>query len=370
MKNAISDSFFSALIGDIYDAALSAKWPPVLDKIIDYTGSNKAFFFLQKLNSLTPVLVEMQTNFSYPSQILLDYQTRPQDDPLYQVTKDMTQGDTLYLNAHIDLAKHRENEFYQTILLPMKSYYAIATILCRDSKFESPLAIARAEDDEPYGENELNFVKLLAPHLGKAMHIYKELRLYKNYANLTQSVLDQTEKAIMVCNENGKIITANDYAFETLKEPSSITIHDHFIKLSEPQNQQQLLQHINQCANLCFSGIGSQRTIVVNCANQSHAIILVSSLSRNGINDIDVPCCLVTVEFELAMNWELVKQYAQLTAKEIQLLKAIYSKSTLNDLVDKFSVSYNTLRTHLQNIFKKFGVNSQTELMVVLRTFK
>jgi DNA-binding CsgD family transcriptional regulator len=370
VNNVISDRAFSDLIGDIYDAALTTKWSPVLDKIIDYTGSNKAFFFLQKLNSPMPVLVEIQTNFSYPSQALLDYQTRPKDDPLYLVTKDMTQGDTLYLNEHIDIATYRHTEYYQNILLPMKSYYAIATILCRDGMFESPLAFARGEDEKPYNEKELNFIKLLAPHLSKAMHIYKELRLYKNYANLTQSILDQTDKAIIVCNEHGKIISANNYTFEALKNPSSITIHNYFIKLAEPQKQQQLLNHINQCANLSFSGIGTQQTIVVNCANQSHAMILVSSLSRNEINEFDVPCCLVTVEFEFAMNWDLVKQYAHLTAKEMQLLKAIYSKSALNDLVDKFSVSYNTLRTHLQNIFKKFGVNSQTELMVVLRSFK
>lgn len=56
----------SEFIGEIYDAALTSQWGDVLDKLIDVTQSNKAFFFLQKLTDEQPLIMEFKTNFEYP----------------------------------------------------------------------------------------------------------------------------------------------------------------------------------------------------------------------------------------------------------------------------------------------------------------
>ena len=70
------------------------------------------------------------------------------------------------------------------------------------------------------------------------------------------------------------------------------------------------------------------------------------------------------------MNWALVAQEYQLTNKELNLLKALYKNKKLNELPEKFGVTINTLRTHLQSIFHKTQTNSQIELMIRLSMYK
>ena len=92
--------------------------------------------------------------------------------------------------------------------------------------------------------------------------------------------------------------------------------------------------------------------------------MLVRRLSSKNFSRISVRFIHNNISSELQLPKEL-----QLS-KELQLLKAIYSKKKLNDLTETFCVTYNTLRTHLQAIFRKTLVNSQTELMMKLNMFK
>ena len=47
-----------------------------------------------------------------------------------------------------------------------------------------------------------------------------------------------------------------------------------------------------------------------------------------------------------------------------------YYWQELNDLPEEFNISYNTLRTHLQSVFRKVEVSTQTELMIKINMFK
>lgn len=53
----------------------------------------------------------------------------------------------------------------------------------------------------------------------------------------------------------------------------------------------------------------------------------------------------------------------------MRLLKALYAKKKMIDLPIIYHVSYNTLRSQLQAIFKKLEVSSQSELMIKLSLF-
>ena len=369
-------SFFSAetlssLLGEIYNAAITGKWDDVLDNVMQITQSNKAFFFFQKLDLPKPLLLEFRTNFEYSQEVFQDYQQRTLEDPLYQTMVQMPEGDCANLTDHVKIEHFSQTAFYQEIYVPLKVKYSIASVVARDAEYESAFAINRGEGDPGYDERVLGFMRLITPHVVRAIHIYKELTLYKHYASISKSVLDQSDKAIIVCDQNGRIISTNAFADEYLIPGQPIYIERKQLCLAEPVNQQRLHSYIAQCSRLYYNEIGAQQTILLEANNHLHALITVSPLKQgNHINDFYVLCALVTVKFQQAMNWPLVVNEMKLTSRELSLLKAIYAKRKLNELADTWGISYNTLRTHLQNIFKKFQVNSQTELMVKLSLFK
>lgn len=360
----------SELIGDIYESALTGNWDSALERIMDVTQSNKVFFFLQKLNSEKPLIMELRTNFTYSEQVLIDYQSRPFDDPYHQTTKLLTEGESHYCNEFVDIEVHRGSDYFREIFIPMKAFHVLGGILCRDGEHESVLAINRGEGDLAYTQQEKNLFKLITPHFSRAMHIFKELRLYKNYANISKSILDQENKAILVCDESGRAIITNDYANDKLTKNNTVNLINNKLILIEDIHQKELSYYIRQCCLLAYKEIGLQETLIIENDDHENLVITVSPLiNKNSFNDIDIPCCLVTVTFQAALNWQKLQNSYQLTPKELQLLKAIYAKKKLNDLTTVFNVSYNTLRTHLQAIFKKVEVNSQTELMIKISAF-
>jgi len=367
----ISTHEFSELIGSIYDAVLSNAWPDVLDNIIDATRSNKAFFFLQELEKDEPMLLEFRANFEYPAEVLNEYHSRPFEDPFYNVAKVGVEGESLNLSKQINLEDYKDTAYYTDIFVPMKSHHCIAGILIRDGRDESIWAINRGPEDPEYSENDINLFQLITPHLSRALHTFKELRIYKEYASISKSILDQTEKAMLVCDENAEILISNIFANDKISDNADLHFLGNRLALSESINNKRLHHYIQQCATFAYSGIGVQESIFLEGNNGEDILITVSPLkNKRDFCDFNKPCCLVTITFQECLCWDTISNEFRLTPKETKLLQAIHKKQKLNDLTNVFGVSYNTLRTHLQNIFKKVNVNSQTELMVKINLFR
>ena len=130
-------NLISELIGQIYQAGLDGHWTNVMEQLRHITHSNKAIFFLQKLDQPQPLGFEVRTNFDYDPMILQEYLSSTLDDPYLQITGHLSEGESIYINEHLDANSLVDSEFYQRIMLPMKSHYALGGCLVRDGMYES-----------------------------------------------------------------------------------------------------------------------------------------------------------------------------------------------------------------------------------------
>ncbi len=370
MDLRISTADLSQLIGDIYHATLTDQWDAVLAKLIDFTHSNKAFFSLQQLNKSKPLIINIKSNFNMPKDSLAAYQARATEDPGYELTRFMTEGEWMHINRHMDVNAFHDTSFYKDIYQPLKVHHALMGLLCRDGKHEALFAVNRAADEHGYSVADENLIALITPHFSRAIHIYKELRLHRNYSNLTKSILDQEDKGIFVCTSEGKVLIENEYAKENLSLPCPIYTERNYIKVSQPVYHQQLYHYIAQCAALAYQDIGLQETILIESESFDDMLITVSPLlKQHQFIEICTPCSLITVKSIHKTNWKQVQKEFGLTPKELKLVKGIYYKKKLNELAKDYGVSYNTLRNHLQSVFKKMGINSQTAMLSKLNLF-
>jgi len=357
-------------IGEIYHAGHTSQWHPILNKLIDITQSNKAFFLLQELGNQQPLIMELQANFECPESALLDYRSRPFKCPGYQITKYLTAGESTNVNRHIDLTLHRNSNFFQDIYSPLKVFHSVVGVLCRDADYDSIMVVNRDEDDEPYGHKDEELFRLITPHLSRAMRIFIALRFYKNQSYMSQSSLDQLDKAFIICDENAQVMIINTFANEKLNAECPVTLVANKLLIKNPIYQQRLLSCIRQCANRHYTDTSVQETIILQGNNDENILLTIAPLkNKNTFNDIDVPCCIVTVSFQQQRDWLKISDLFLLTPKEMRLLKALYAKKKMIDLPTIYHVSYNTLRSQLQAIFKKLEVSSQSELMIKLSLF-
>ena len=368
---ALSTHEFSELVDEIYESALTGDWADTLDTIIEVTQSNKAFFLLYRAIDEAPEAIQINFNFEHSTGLILDYQSRVTEDPFYVIGESLTEGESMNCNDYINIDDYKHLSIYKEIFVPMRTHHVLEGVLIRDGEYDSTWSINRGPSDPAYSSKDVNLFSLLTNHFCRAVRIYRDLGIYKRYANLSLSVLNQATKGIIVCDENGEILLSNDYAEKLALSSHSLSFHGNQLVLNDAFDHARLRRYISQCAVLSYSRISVQESLVIDADDMTQTLITVAPLKpQDDISDLDRPCALVTVTQESKLNWDAVDDIVKLTPRETDLLKAIYSKKKLNDLTTTFGVSYNTLRTHLQNIFKKFEVNSQAELMAKLALYK
>jgi DNA-binding CsgD family transcriptional regulator len=365
----ISSGELLEFISEIYQAGYTANWHPVLNRLLNITQSNKAFFLLQELGNQQPLIMDLQANFEYSQSAILDYQSRLFTCPTYLGTKYLAEGESTNANKHIDLTLYRNSTFFQDIYSPLKVFHSLVGVLCRDTHHDSIIVVNRDECDQPYQHNDEEFFSLITPHFSRAMRIFINLRLYKNQSYMFQSALDQLDKAFIICDENGQVMIANAFANEKLNAETTVTLLANKLFIKHPIYQQRLISCIRQCANRQYTNISEQEILIVQGSHYENILLTIAPLkNKNKFSDIDVPCCIVTISFQ-QRDWLKISELFLLTPKEMRLLKALYAKKKLIDLPTIYHVSYNTLRTQLQAIFKKLEVSSQSELMIKLSLF-
>ena len=372
MSNFLGSELLN-IISQIYDAVYSNDWSTVLDQIIKMTDSNKALFFMRNVEEAETIMFQLCSTFKYDKKSYNNYRKQILKCPIYVDTKQFSEGEichNILTNAKIDLSQYIGVEYTENNFLPMASYYYLGGILIRDGRYDSLFGLTKEQAKSPYSECDIKFISLISPHFCRAMRIFKALKLYKQQDSLYQCFLNQQKKGLIICDKQRHILLANEYARDKFDHYTFISIVNNRLFINHKTYDQMLSNYIEHCVNHEYLSISQQKTIMMSDQGENIFINVLPVKNNNDFNDIKGPCCLITIIFEAQLNWQTIINEFELTPKESELLKALYRKQKINDLTTKFDVSYNTLRTHLQSIFHKMSVNSQTDLMIKLSLFK
>jgi len=65
-----------------------------------------------------------------------------------------------------------------------------------------------------------------------------------------------------------------------------------------------------------------------------------------------------------AKQWEYLKKCWHITHRELQVAKLVCEGFDNNQIGKKLDISYNTVRAHLGNIFRKVGIKGKAGLII------
>ena len=68
--------------------------------------------------------------------------------------------------------------------------------------------------------------------------------------------------------------------------------------------------------------------------------------------------------FYNAKQWDYLKKCWHLTPREVQIAKLVCTGLDNSRIGKKLGISYNTVRAHLVNIFRKMGVRGKAGLII------
>jgi len=359
----------SALIGEIYDAApVPSSWLEVLAKVAHFVGGPAATL---------PVKVAAEMG-------LLDCGIDPHFRQLYRdhhISRDLSS--IARLSADIDEPfaardiPDREfltGRFYREWMQPQRLVDVVSYVLDPAPTSPAMIRVFRHERDGVVDERARQRMRLIGPHVRRAVRIGKLVVLTTANTQTYASLFDGISAGVFLIDAGARIIDANITGRIILEAGD----------LLKAVNGQVIA--IDRQANDTLRGIlaaaGSGDAVGRNCVAvplttrageqyMAQVLLLTADLRRPipRVGPLAVAALLVRkAALEAPLIEALAMSYA-LTPAELRVLLAVVDLGGIPGVAQALGLAPTTVKTHLQRLYRKTGAKRQADLVKLVAGF-
>lgn len=204
----MSDQQLSDMIGTIYDAALDpALWPDALEQACQYVGGCGASIYSKDSVSRT---ADITHGFGVEDKFRLNYVDEyVKMDPttpgffFFGVEEIVTTRDILPYDEFLD------TRFYKEWVQPQRWVDMVTAVLEKSTTSYAVLTVFRHERDGLADDGARHRMKLLMPHVRRAVLIGKTIQLNTAEAATLADTLDSLAAAMFLVDATGRLLQAN-----------------------------------------------------------------------------------------------------------------------------------------------------------------
>jgi DNA-binding CsgD family transcriptional regulator len=367
----LSHRQLSDLIGMIYDCAVDPdRWPATLAAICRSIGCMSGFLLLVDLE-------QSQHRFAHSWGLSPDWKERYLDysDQLtgfYSLAfsrQYQLDGEPMIMSRFIGQTGSNGRRVYEELRRALDITDVMQTVVLREERRIAILTASRHRDDGALMDEDAATMRMLAPHIRRAVKIIDILDMKKIEADTLAATLDTFAVGVVVVGEDGRILHANKVAQGMLSARDPIAAVDGILSVRDKAANAELSAAIHlargseaelgsgamgvplrgeaaSVAHVLPLALGDVRTRLMP---QATAAVFITRADRPALADIS----------PLARSFDL-------TAAEMRLLEQLARNATLADAARALRISQETARTHLAHIFSKTGVTRQAELLTLV----
>ena len=228
-----------ALIGDIYDAALDPTlWPRVVEKAGRFVGGSAASLFAR--DSV------YKTGNSYyafgvdPHYEKLYFEKYIKFDPLNAVYLTLAVGDVISNSNIVPHAEFIDTRFYKEWAQPQGWTDNVIASLEKSSTSIAAFVVFRHEREGLADDATRRLMRLIAPHLRRAVLIGKVVDLNKVEAATFAETLDGLGAGMFLVDETGRIVHANTAGRAILAADDFLRVSSGRLVARDPQTDRTL----------------------------------------------------------------------------------------------------------------------------------
>ncbi|MGE3916553.1 MAG: helix-turn-helix transcriptional regulator [Hyphomicrobiaceae bacterium] len=371
MPRELSAERASHLIGLIYDCVTDpSRWQIAVDEI--HSGIGTTNVALQVVDLFSGIV-----RFDVSSGIEPEWIAKMADHRFGEAVNEAWGGiaqigrypsDEPILNSEVvSPATLAANPWVQQWARPQGLTNCIALF----SKLERGLFAGLAcgtHEANPFRESMRSALRLLAPHIRRAIQISGLLDMKRIEAETLEAALDGLLPAIVLVGEDMCVVHANASARELLRDRDPISEASGRLALPHVQTTAALADAVKRCASglvtLGQRGIG----IPVRRRDGSPALVHVlplqpskrtSGVSRRAVAAVFVASAAAPPQMPAAA---LALLY-DLTPAETRVLELIVEGRQPAEAAAHLGITLATVKTHLVRVFDKTGVNRQADLV-------
>jgi DNA-binding CsgD family transcriptional regulator len=365
----------SALIGDIYDAALD----PTL--WVDVLGKTKSFIGGQATALAWKDAVTKRGDTYYDDDGLKPYYRRLYFDKYIKMDPCTTGQFFAEIGepvATVDLIPY--NEFVQTRIYkewarPQGLVDAALALLDKSATSMSFLALFRHKRHGLMDDDARQRMRLVVPHFRRALLIGKVLDLQKAEAASLADTLDGISAGMFLVDVSGHIVHANTAGHVMLNAASILHAVGGRLILNDLQAHQTLADTFAMAGN-GDAAIGVKGVAVPLVARDgerhvAHVLPLTSGVRRRAGTSYAAVAALFVhkAALDTPSPPEAIAKAYKLTPMELRVLLAIVEIGGVPEVAEALGIAETTVKTHLGRVYKKTDAGRQADLVKLVAGF-
>lgn len=297
------------------------------------------------------------------------------DDPRLKKSISAPFQGWMYDSQHFTEQEINQTQVYQQVLQPLNIQFGSAIQLIYDQKICVILALLTSPHRGALSSSELQPIYDMLPMLQQKIQQHRHHFEYSTRTLLGSQLIQKLKQPIAMISLNGIILEMNHEAKQLFENNPHIDIQQRQFIFSE-HNQIQFNQNLFELErnyNLYYQNLSyAQRTKVMIL---DHHLFLTLDLllpekthKAFGLRPI-VLATFSGLKHKAKYQKELYTQLFMFTPVEHKICEQLLNAHTLKEVATSLDIQVDTIRKHLQSIFKKTRTHRQSELVQLLMQF-
>ncbi|MGH6736815.1 MAG: helix-turn-helix transcriptional regulator [Methyloceanibacter sp.] len=365
----------SGLIGGIYDASLDPSlWPGVLGRATSFVQGSAASLISKDAASKTGTIYYLDGGIdAHYVQLYFDKYVKL--DPTSSAMLLAEVGEPLATADLISYEEFIETRFYTEWVKPQGLVDCVNVILDKSATSVAVFNVFRHEQHGLANDEMRRRMRLVAPHVRRAVLISRVIDLKTTQADTFAAMLDGLSAGMFLVDADGRIVHANAAGHAMLADGSFLRAVNGRLAPVDPDAASSL-REVFAAAGLDDSAVGTGGISVPLTARQgeplvAHALPLTSGARRDTGNAYKAVAALFVhrAPLDTPSPPEVIAKTFKLTPSEIRVLLAVVQVGGVLGVADALGISENTVKTHLKRLYAKTGQSRQADLVRLVAKF-
>ncbi|SEB91340.1 helix-turn-helix transcriptional regulator [Rhodobacter sp. 24-YEA-8] len=369
----ISPERLSALIARIYDCALDPSlWPDAMGAICDELDLRTGVVSLIDLGTGQPLLASA-TGFD-PAWLGRLHEFSDGLVSLWggeAVVRNMPLEEPAVLSAvnPVAISEESADPFHLGFNQPQGFVDAIAVGLTRDETMLGTIGFNRHESHGLVGPREIAIMRLLVPHLQRAIAVSRVLEMQQIRQTNLETALHAIRAPLFMIDSDLHLHFHNSAAEKVVADSGILRVVNGTLILTDPEAQRRVrkaLLSVGACDDPAkASPFGTAFTDAENAPWVAHVLPITGRAGSAGAQYMLFLAGPSLREGSAALE-ALASLYA-LTGAETQVLQRLCTGQSAKQIAEDLGIALSTLKTHTLRIYEKTGLHRQAELVALAR---
>lgn len=362
------------LIGGIYDAALNpGLWDAVVPQLGAFVGGSAGGLYSHDASRRSAsIYYQFGTDPDYRQLYIDKYASI---DPMFGTYFVLDVGEVFSTSTIMSHVEFMDSRFYKEWIQPQGWIDNVAVYLDRTPERNSGFAVFRKDSEGLADEAARNRMRLLVPHLRRAVLIGNLIEFKTAQAATLADALDGLRAGLLFVDPNGRITHANA-AGQAMIVDGNVLRATHGQLVASDQGANRALRDIFSTAAAGDAAIGVRGVAVPLVARDgeryvAHVLPLSSGARRRAGVSYAAVVALFVQKAALATRSppEAIAKTYRLTPMEVRVLLAIVEVGGAPEVAETLGIGEGTVKTHLKSLYEKTGAHRQADLVKLFASY-